>query len=56
MNPTTDYVYIIGETGTANVKIGTSSTPTRRLAQLQTGNPRKLFFIDSWAVIVPPCY
>ncbi|MFB7467285.1 GIY-YIG nuclease family protein [Streptomyces sp. NPDC056224] len=36
------YVYVIGSSGSAHVKIGTSISPEKRLKELQTGNPGRL--------------
>ena len=38
----TDHVYAISEVGSDYVKIGMSRDPLKRLAELQTGNPRPL--------------
>jgi hypothetical protein len=39
------YVYAIREEGTGNIKLGISTNPERRLAQLQTGNSSQLSLI-----------
>lgn len=39
------YVYCIGEKGTKKVKVGYSTKPEARIAELQTGNPRVLRLI-----------
>ncbi|MFE7116605.1 GIY-YIG nuclease family protein [Streptomyces sp. NPDC057654] len=36
------YVYVIGAAGSTRVKIGTSTSPEKRLKELQTGNPDRL--------------
>jgi hypothetical protein len=38
----TSFVYVLGDTATGDVKIGTAVDVLRRLAQLQSGNPRPL--------------
>lgn len=38
----TTYIYVIGTQGNLQ-KIGYAADPAKRLAQLQTGNPEKLF-------------
>lgn len=47
------HIYFIREKGTKLYKIGRSNSPTRRLKELQTSNPKKLELIccikgDSW--------
>lgn len=38
------HVYFIGQVGSSAVKIGkTRGSPAKRMAQLQTGNPRSLY-------------
>ena len=51
MNPTTrttEYVYVIKETGTNFAKIGYSANPQARLCELQVGNPRILQIVALW--------
>ena len=36
------YVYLIWENGTNYFKVGRTGTPSKRLSDLQTGNPRRL--------------
>ena len=51
MNPTTKtagYVYVIHATGTNRIKVGYSTSPKDRLAQLQTGSPFPLQLLASW--------
>jgi Meiotically Up-regulated Gene 113 (MUG113) protein len=42
------YLYLIGEAGTDNTKIGITQDHEERLRGLQTGNPRKLEFLHTW--------
>ena len=41
-------IYIIGEEGTDQVKVGISSVPPLRVNGLQTGNPRNLILLAIW--------
>lgn len=44
------YVYIISEGANGPVKIGMANNPGWRVCELQTGNPRKLRLVDTWAM------
>lgn len=47
--PVTGWVYVIGERGGSQIKVGlTTKTPKERLAQLQTGSPVQLHVLASW--------
>tara|TARA_B100000212_G_C27355295_1_gene525577 strand:+ start:1167 stop:1463 length:297 start_codon:yes stop_codon:yes gene_type:complete len=43
-----DHLYIIQSDFTGMIKIGRSKNPSKRLKQLQTGNPNKLKLIASF--------
>lgn len=42
------FIYVIEESGTENIKVGISYSPEERLKLLQTGNPRKLTLIHKF--------
>lgn len=43
-----EYVYVIHATGTNRIKLGFSTKPKERLAQLQTGSPFPLQMLACW--------
>ena len=43
-----DDLYLIQSSNTGMIKIGRSKTPSKRLKQLQTGNPNKLKLVASF--------
>lgn len=44
------YVYLISEGPRGPVKIGVAKSPGWRICELQTGNPRKLRIVKTWAM------
>lgn len=43
-------VYLIGWERTGPLKIGHAGDPLKRLAGLQSGNPRRLFIFGAWVL------
>jgi hypothetical protein len=48
------YVYLISESDEGPVKVGVAGNPYARIRELQTGNPKRLRLVHTWALFDRP--